>query len=77
MTADFVVGILEGFEGTLDVVLDRLEQGHLRQEIERLQRHIADKREQFEQQDARDPAGIVVASLNSTANFPAMVLAYR
>jgi hypothetical protein len=54
VTADFVVSILEGFEGTLDAVLERLDQGLLRQEIEALQRHIEQKREQLARQHAPD-----------------------
>ena len=52
MTAGFVAAILGGFEGTLDLVLERLAEGDLRREIEALQQQIADKREQLERQDS-------------------------
>jgi hypothetical protein len=48
MTAGFVAAVLEGFEGTLDVVLERLGDGDLKREVEALQEHIASKRQQFE-----------------------------
>ena len=51
MTAGFVAAILGGFEGTLDAVLERLPEGDLHREIEALQQHIAEKREQLERQD--------------------------
>jgi len=69
MTADFVVRILEGFEGTLDEVLERLKQGHLRQEIEALQQHIALQTRAARTARCAGPAGIVVASLNSGTHF--------
>jgi len=48
MTPGFVAAVLEGFEGTLDVVLERLGDGDLKREVEALQEHIASKRQQFE-----------------------------
>lgn len=48
MTPGFVAAVLEGFEGTLDVVLERLGDGDLKCEVEALQEHIASKRQQFE-----------------------------
>ena len=54
MTADFVIGILDGFDETLDAVLERLEPGDLRRAIEALQRHIAETREQLAQHHALD-----------------------
>ena len=52
MTPGFVAAVLEGFEGTLDVVIERLGAGDLRREVEELQAHIARKRQQFEAADA-------------------------
>jgi hypothetical protein len=52
MTPGFVAAILEGFEGTLDVVLDRIEDGELRREIESLQEHIAGQRRTLEKQES-------------------------
>ena len=48
MTPGFVAAVLEGFEGTLDIVLERLVDGDLKREVEALQEHIASKRQQFE-----------------------------
>lgn len=55
MTPGFVAAVLEGFEGTLDVVLERVGDGELRLEIESLQQHIAVQRRKFEAQDAPQP----------------------
>jgi DNA-directed RNA polymerase beta' subunit len=44
MSAEFVIAVIEGFEGTLDAVLDRLSEGELRREVEALQRHIIARR---------------------------------
>ena len=52
MTAGFVAALLEGFEGTIDAVLERLSNDELRREVEALQEQIAAKRQQFEEQDA-------------------------
>jgi hypothetical protein len=52
MTPGFVAAILEGFEGTLDVVLDRVVDGELRREIESLQKHIAGQRRTLEEQES-------------------------
>jgi hypothetical protein len=51
MTPGFVAAILEGFEGTLDVVLERVGDEELRREIESLQEHIADERRTLEKQE--------------------------
>jgi hypothetical protein len=37
MSAEFVAALIQGFEGTLDEVLDRLPRGKLRQELKALQ----------------------------------------
>ena len=50
----FVAAILEGFEGTLDVVLEHLGDGDLKREVEALQEHIAGKRQQFEATEASE-----------------------
>ena len=55
MTPGFVAAVLEGFEGTLDVVIERLSAGDLRSDVEELQAHIARKRQQFEAADASVP----------------------
>lgn len=55
MTAGFVAAVLEGFETTLDAVLERLEPGRLRGEVASLQDQIATKREQFEAEDVSAP----------------------
>ena len=51
MTPGFVAAVLEGFEGTLDAVLEQLGDGELRREIESLQEHIARQRREFEKQE--------------------------
>lgn len=48
MTAGFGAAMLEGFEGTLDVVLERLDEGDLRRDMEDLQARIGSKREKLE-----------------------------
>ena len=48
MTAGFVAAVLEGFEGTLDVVLERLDEGDLKRDVEDLQARIGSKRQQLE-----------------------------
>ena len=55
MTPGFVAAVLEGFEGTLDVVIERLTAGDLRSDVEELQAHIARKRQEFESADASAP----------------------
>ncbi len=55
MTPGFVAALLEGFEGTLDVVIERLNEGDLRSDVEELQEHIARKRQKFEAADASAP----------------------
>ena len=52
MTPGFVAAILEGFEGTLDAVLERVEDGELRRAIESLQEHIAGQRRTLEKQES-------------------------
>ena len=37
MTPGFVAAVLEGFEATLDAVLERLDDGDLKREVEALQ----------------------------------------
>jgi len=48
MTADFVTGILEGFEDALDEVLARASEPWLRREVEELSAQIAGKRDLLE-----------------------------
>lgn len=55
MTPGFVAAILEGFEGTLDAVLQHLDEGDLKREVEALQAHISRERQQFEARDAAEP----------------------
>ena len=55
MTRVFVAAVLEGFEGTLDAVLERLGEGHLRREVEELQADIARKRREFEAAKTSEP----------------------
>jgi len=55
MTPGFVAGVLEGFEGTLEAVLERLDEGDLKREVEELQAQIASKRQQFEAAEATTP----------------------
>ena len=55
MTPGFVAAVLEGFEGTLDVVIERLTGGDLRSDVEELQAHIARKRQQFEAANVSAP----------------------
>jgi len=55
MTAGFVAAVLEGFEGTLDAVLERLGDGDLKREVEALQAHLSNKRQQFEATEASEP----------------------
>ena len=58
MKADFVAGVLEGFEGTLDDVLDRVTDPRLHGEVEALLRRIASKR-QLEAAEAMEPSTAV------------------
>ena len=58
MTPGFVAAVLEGFEGTLDVVIERLTAGDLRSDVEELQAHIARKRQLFETADASAPVAV-------------------
>lgn len=51
MTPGFVAAVLEGFEGTLDAVLEHVGGGDLRREVESLQELIAGKRRKFEEQE--------------------------
>jgi hypothetical protein len=57
MTPGFVAAILEGFEGTLDCVLDRLEAGELKCDVTALQAHIASERERLDSESR--PADVV------------------
>jgi hypothetical protein len=59
VTPGFVAAILEGFEGTLEEVLDRLEEDSLKREVTTLREHIAHKRQEFEAQDSRDLAAAI------------------
>ena len=47
MSAGFLAALVEGFEGTLDEVLARLEEGELRRDVEALQQHLAEVRERW------------------------------
>ena len=61
MTRGFVAAVLEGFEGTLDAVLERLGEGDLRREVaSELQADIAWKRQEFETAETSEP--VVAAS---------------
>lgn len=55
MTPGFVAAVLEGFEGTLEAVLERVDDGDLRREVEELQAQIAIKRQQFEEREVTMP----------------------
>jgi hypothetical protein len=55
MSPGFVAAVLEGFEGTLDAVLEHVGGGELRLEVESLQELIAGKRRKFEEQEALEP----------------------
>ena len=55
MTPGFVASVLEGFEGTLEAVLERVDEGDLKREVEELQAQIATKRQQFEAREATTP----------------------
>ena len=55
MTPGFVAAVLEGFEGTLEAVLERVDEGDLKREVEELQTEIASKRQQFEAAEAKTP----------------------
>jgi hypothetical protein len=59
MTPGFVAAVLEGFEGTLDAVLERLDEGGLKLEVEDLQAQIAGKRQQFEAREVTTPVAAV------------------
>jgi hypothetical protein len=59
MTPDFVEAVLEGFEATLDAVLERLDDGDLKREVEAFQEQIARRRRKFEEQEAAKPATAV------------------
>jgi hypothetical protein len=56
MTPGFVAAILEGFEGTLDAVLERVADGELRRDIESLQEHIAGQRRTMEKRETLEPS---------------------
>jgi len=55
MTPSFVAAVLEGFEATLDAVLERLDEGELKREVEVLQEHVSSKRQQFEATESSEP----------------------
>ena len=48
MTPEFVAALLEGFEGSIEAILERLGEGDLRREIQALQDQIAGKRRRIE-----------------------------
>jgi len=48
VTRDFVAALIEGFEGSLEAVLESLEEGDLRREVQALQDQIAGKRRRIE-----------------------------
>jgi hypothetical protein len=52
MTPGFLAAVLEGFEGTLDVVLENVGGGELRRDIQSLQKLIAGKRRKLEEHEA-------------------------
>ena len=54
MTPGFVAAIVEGFEGTLEAVLERLDEGDLKREVAALQEHVSSKRQQFEATDVSE-----------------------
>ena len=55
MTPGFVAAVLEGLEGTLEAVLERVNEGDLKREVEELQAQIAAKRHQFEAREVTTP----------------------
>lgn len=55
MTSGFVAAVLEGFEGTLEAVLERVNEDDLKREVEELQAQIATKRQQFEAREVTTP----------------------
>jgi hypothetical protein len=55
MTPGFVAAVIEGFEGTLDAVLERVDEGDLKREVEEIQAQIASKRQQFEAREITTP----------------------
>jgi hypothetical protein len=59
MTPGFVAAVLEGFEGTLDAVLELHLDDALRRELEELQAHIAGKRQHFEAAESSEPVTAV------------------
>ena len=60
MTADFVAALLEGFEGSLKAVLERLEEGDLRREVQALRDQIHGRRRRIEATETAetDAAGL-------------------
>ena len=60
MTPGFVAAVLEGFEGTLEAVLERVDEGDLKREVEELQAQIAIKRQQFEEREVTTPVMAVL-----------------
>ena len=59
MHPGFVTAVLEGFEGTLEAVLERLDEGDVKREVEDLQAQIASKRQQFEAREVTTPVTAV------------------
>lgn len=55
MTSGFAAAVLEGFEATLDAVLERLDESDLKREVEALQEHVSSKRQQFEAMESSEP----------------------
>lgn len=55
MTPGFVAAVLEGFEGTLDAVLEQLGDGELQRDVQVLKEHIAQQRRRFEEREVREP----------------------
>lgn len=56
MTPGFVAAVLEGFEGTLDAVLEQLGDGDLQRDVQALQEHIAQQRRKIGEQEVLEPA---------------------
>ncbi len=56
LSPPFVAAVLEGFEGTLDEVLDRVEDGELKVRLDVLQSHVTAVRLSIEKADgSHDP----------------------
>ena len=59
MTPGFVAAVLEGFEGTLDALLELHLNDALRRELEELHGHIVGKRQHFEAAESPEPVTAV------------------